>query len=184
MAHHALAGGIRRPEGVSGPHRHLQRGDDLPPRSRPRQLRRPHDGRYPDDPRHRRAESRAPASGRQGRSPVVPGLQRAGVRFRPGLPQHPRHPRRRRVRRQRQQNLDLHGTPRRLDHAPHPHRHRRSQAPGHQLFPGGHEDAGHRGAPHHQHGRTPRVQPDHIRQRPRSRPQHRRRRKIAVGTSR
>ena len=57
--------------------------------------------------RHRGAESRTPATGRQGRRAVVPGLQRTGIGLRFGIVEHPRHPRRRRIRHQRQQNLDL-----------------------------------------------------------------------------
>ena len=50
----------------------------LPPRPRPRHLRRQNAGADSDDSRFRRAEAHTPASGGPRRGAMVPGIQRAG----------------------------------------------------------------------------------------------------------
>ena len=57
--------------------------------------------------RQRRHPPALPARHRQRARPLVPGLQRARRRLRPGLAAHPRRARRRRLRHQRPQGLDL-----------------------------------------------------------------------------
>ncbi len=81
-----------------------------------------------------------------GRAALVPAVQRAGGRLRPGRPDHPGHPGRGGLDPRRAEGLDLGGRPGRHGHLPGPHQPRRPQAPGDHLLPGGHEVAGHRGA--------------------------------------
>ena len=81
------------------------------------------------------------------RARVVPALQRARRRQRPG-----RRCRTRATRveggwvAQRPEGVDVGGPARRLRHLPGPHRPRRPQARGHHLLPGRHAHPGHRGA--------------------------------------
>ena len=71
-----------------------------------------------------------PAGTHQRARPVVPGLQRARRRVRPGVAANHRGPRRRRVRHQRAQGLDELLRRRRMVHRARPHRRRRAQAQG------------------------------------------------------
>ncbi len=82
-------------------------------------------------PRQRRHPGPLPArSGERPRS-LVPGLQRARCRLRPGRAAHPCRPRRRRLRDPRPQGLDQLLRRRRPVHRAGPHRSRRAQAQGH-----------------------------------------------------
>ena len=102
----------------------------------------------PDHPAvgHRGAEEVLPAQDPLGRDRLVPGLQRARRRLRPGQPRHQGRARRRRVGHQRPEDLDHPGLRRRLHLRALPHRPRCVQAQGHLLpaVPDG--PARHRGA--------------------------------------
>ncbi|CAA9314219.1 MAG: Acyl-CoA dehydrogenase, long-chain specific, partial [uncultured Nocardioidaceae bacterium] len=71
--------------------------------------------------RQRGAEGPLPGQDGEPGHLVVPGLLRARRRLRPGRPAHHRRPGRRRVGRQRSEDLDDHGSARRLDLLPGPH---------------------------------------------------------------
>ncbi len=69
---------------------------------------------------------------------LVPALQRAGGRLRPGRAQHPSHLRRRRLDGKRPEGVDLLRRVRRLGDPPRSHQPGSPQAPRHQLFPARH----------------------------------------------
>ena len=92
-------------------------------------------------PRQRRPEAALPHPAAAGRRHLVPAVQRAGLRQRPGRPADQGGARRRRVAGQRPEGLDHAGPHRRLRHPAHPHRSRRRQAPRTHHVRGEHEGA-------------------------------------------
>ena len=98
-----------------------------------------------DDPagRHRRAEAALPAADLERRGVLVPAVQRARLRLRPGQPRDPRRARRRRVRDQRLEDLVERCPPRAVRHPHRPYRPERAQAQGHLVLhlPDGHARA-------------------------------------------
>ncbi len=64
-----------------------------------------------------------------GRDPLVPAVQRAGGRLRPGRPHHPGHPGRGRLVARRPEGVDVGGRPGQHGHLPGPDQPRRAQAP-------------------------------------------------------
>ena len=125
-----LARGVRRPR----PRRARElRGDrGAGPGAGPR-AGRPHrhqPGRaHAAGPRDARAEGALPAADPLGRRAVVPALQRARRRERPGVAHDPRRAGRRRLPGERAQGVDVLRAVRRLGPLPHPQRPRRAQAP-------------------------------------------------------
>ena len=95
---------------------------------------------------HRGAEAAVHPRHPQGRDLVVPGVQRARRRLRPGRPQDAGRARRGRVGHQRPEGVDDPGPVRRLHLPPRPHRPRRAEARRHLLSPRPHEAARRRGA--------------------------------------
>ena len=93
--------------------------------------------------RHRGAEGAlpVPAAGRRG--DLVPALQRARLRVRPGVARHPGRARRRRVGRERPEDLDVARPALEARHPHRPHRPRRAEARGHLVLhlPDGHARA-------------------------------------------
>ena len=90
----------------------------------------------------------------RGEVDLVPGLQRARRRLRPGVAADARDEGRRRLRRQRPEDLDLRRARRQLHDPARAHGPRRAEAQGHQLLHRRHEVAGHRSPAARQHGRT------------------------------
>ena len=86
-------------------------------------------GPHAAGPRDTRAEGALPAPDPLGGRAVVPALQRAGRRERPGVAHDPRRAGRGRVPGERAQGLDLLRPVRRLGPLPHPERPRRAEAP-------------------------------------------------------
>ena len=89
----------------------------------------------PDDHRvgHRRPARRLPPADPERRAHLVPAVQRARCRLRPGRAVDQGGPRRRRVGGDRPEGVDLGGALRRLGDPAGPHRPRRAQAPWHHL---------------------------------------------------
>ena len=106
---------------------------------------------------HRGAEEGVPAQDPQRHDALVPRLQRAQQRQRPGLAEDHGGARRRRVGHQRPEGVDHRRAPRRLLLPAHPHRPRRAEAQGHQLPVGAHAPRGRGGARHHPTRRHRRV---------------------------
>ena len=106
--HHRLAHGVRRRGRVHvGPDRRA-RGDVGPPRAPGRAVHGSELGRPGDHGlRERRAEAAAPVRHRGGGRHLVPGVQRARGRQRPGLTPHPGGGGRRRLAHHRAEDLDL-----------------------------------------------------------------------------
>ena len=134
---HGVARGVRRPGRVAVGADGGPRGDVGPPRA----PRRAVHGRQlggPGDhaPRHRRAAAHAPAADRAGRGHLVPGLQRARRRLRPGVAADGGPARRRRLAHHRPEDLDLlrHDGPVVLPAGPHLAG--REEAAGHHGLPG------------------------------------------------
>ena len=107
---------------------------------------------------------------------LVPGLQRAQLRLRPGQPEDVRRARRRRVGHQRPEGVDDRRPPRRLLLPAHPHRSRRAEAQGHLLPARADAPARRRGARHHPARRHGRVLRGVLHRRPLPEGQRRRRR--------
>ena len=137
-----LAEGVRRRWAEPRRSPRAEPGDGRDPRASARHRHGPrHDRSHAARVRHRGAEAAPSAANRQRRGALVPGLQRARFRLRPGQPQNPGRARWRPLRDQRPEDLDLGRRPRRLDVLPGPHRSRRAQARRHQLPAAGDEAA-------------------------------------------
>ena len=122
----APVGPRRRPD----PPAHHRRGASAGPGCAGRRTRSASAGPGPTLAPRRHAGAAGPlphaAAGRRG--DLVPAVQRAGRRVRPGQPRHPRRARRRRVGGQRPEDLDLAGPVLPVRHPHRPHRPRRGEA--------------------------------------------------------
>ena len=116
----------------------------------------------PDDRGRRDARAAAPVAARHPRRlrAVVPALQRARGRLRPGRPAHPGRARRRPVRGERTEDLEHVGQPQRVGDPAGPHRSRRAGPSRHLVLRGGHAQPGHRGAADHRDDRRQPLQRD------------------------
>ena len=167
-----VADGVRR----QGPVAHAGRGAGRGVRSGQGAaaggLLRRHPGGAHDPPvGERGAEAGVPAADHAGHRALVPGLQRARLRLRPGVPQDERGARRERVGDQRPEGVDHPGAVRRLLLPARPHGSPRRQARRHLVPVGADEAAGRRGAADHATRRHRRVQRGVLRRRALSRRQ-------------
>ena len=140
-------------------------------------------GAHRGHPRRRGAAGAAAAPHVHRRGRLVPAVQRAGRRLRPGRPGHQGGARRRRVGDHRPEGVEHAGPHRRPGHARGPHRSRCAQAQGPHLLRPRHARARRRGpaaAPDHRRGRVQRGLHDRG-PRARRRPHRRRRRGLAGG---
>ena len=144
---------------------HLVRGVRPRRRAGPARSHRRGPHRADDRPlRLARAAAAVPARHPGRHRAVVPGLQRARRRQRPGQHRDPGRPRRRRVGAQRPEGLDVAGRVERLVLRARPHRPRRAEAQGH-LVPAdphghpGHRDPSHRAGDRHRRVRRGLLQP-------------------------
>ena len=112
---------------------------------------------------------------------LVPGLQRAGLRQRPGVAAHPRRARRRLLGGQRPEDLDLERRHLGVDVLPGAHRARRAEARRHQLPADRHEDARPRRPAAAPDDRRRRLQRGVPRQRARAGQEHRRQARPGLG---
>ena len=113
----------------------------------------------------RGAEEAVPARHPQRHDPLVPGILRAELRFRPRQSQDDCGARRRRMGDQRTEGVDDPGSPRRLLLPAHPHRPERLEARRHLLHPRADAPGRHRGPRHHPARRHRRVLRGVLRQR-------------------
>ncbi len=170
-----LAARVRRRRPLRGAGGHPARGD-APTRVSPASEEPgPVDARArAREVRQRDAEARASAEDRARRDALVPGLQRARSRLRPGRAAHAGGARRRRVRRRRPEDLDFPRPPRRLDVLSRADRSPGSEAQGHHVSPDRHAHPRHQRAPDPAHQRFIPVLRDPLRGCARARSQRRR----------
>ena len=161
-----MAQGVRRQGPVDHGERRAGRGVRPRRRSPAGRLLRRHPRRaHHPAVGHRGAEEGVPAQDPVGPDQVVPGLQRARHRVRPGVAEDHGRARRRRVGDQRPEGVDHPGPERRLHLPAGPHRSGGHQAQGHLVPAGADAAARRRGARHHPTRRHRRVQRGLLRQR-------------------
>ena len=107
---------------------------------------------------HRRAEAAVPSADAVRRGVLVPVVQRARQRQRPGQPRHPCSSRRRRVRGQRSEDLDEWRSARGVRDPSRPNRSRRAEAQGHLVLHLPDEGSGDRDPSDHGDDRWPHLQ--------------------------
>ncbi len=184
MGRGGLAARVRRPGGGTARALHRPRGAGPGPGSRDGGAHRSQPGRpHPPGPRDRRAEEAVAVEDPHGRGAVVPTVQRAGGRQRPGRSGHPGRPGGRGLAGQRPEGLDVLRPVRRLGGVPGPNRPRSTQAQGDLLSGGGHAPSRSRRpapGPAHRRGRVQRGVPDRC-LRPRGPADRSRARRVAGG---